>query len=164
MGKEGELFSCLKFRTMNLDAKQNLSKLLENHRIREEWEIFHKLKKDPRLTKVGKFLRKTSLDEIPQFWNVLQGSLSVVGPRPIEIYNLQKADLEIREWYGESCDKILSIKPGITGIWQTCGRNLLTTKEQVAMDEAYIDRQSFWFDLKIIFKTIYILLFPKGAF
>ncbi len=164
MGKDKNLFSCLKFRTMHPDAKKQLPKLLEIPEIRQEWEVFHKIKNDPRLTRIGKILRKTSLDEIPQFWNVLEGSLSVVGPRPIEIYKIEEAESEIQKWYGSRCEKVLSIKPGITGIWQTCGRNLLTTEEQVVMDEAYIDKQSFLFDLKIICKTIYILLFPKGAF
>lgn len=165
MGQKGKLIYCWKFRTMCIDADERLQKMLrQNPMLREEWETYHKLKQDPRLTKIGKFLRKTSLDEFPQFWNVLKGDLSVVGPRPIQIENPQEAMAEIRKRYKDRTEIILSIKPGITCIWQTQGRNELTFEQRAVLEEQYVITQSFGLDMKIILKTIYILLFPKGAY
>lgn len=165
MGQYGELIYCWKFRTMCIDAESKLQTLLDtNPKLREEWETYDKLKEDPRLTKIGPLLRKTSLDELPQFWNVLKGEISVVGPRPIEIKDPERADAEIRQRYRGRTDKILSAKPGLTCIWQVSGRNLLTFEERALLEEEYVDIQSFWIDMKIIVKTIYILLFPKGAY
>lgn len=147
------------------NAERHLGDILaKDKELRAEWETYHKLKEDPRLTKVGKFLRRTSLDELPQFWNVLKGDLSVVGPRPIEIRCPEQAELEIREKYLDKTDKILSVKPGITCIWQTCGRNLLPFEKRAELEEKYVDCQSFWLDLQIILKTVYIVFFPKGAY
>lgn len=158
MGKEGRVFKCWKFRTMCVDAEEKLAELLKSDPVlEEEWKKFSKLKRDPRMTKIGRILRKTSLDELPQFWNVLKGDLSVVGPRPYLVE-------EIHNYVGRSREKILSVRPGITGIWQISGRNLLTFAERVKMEEGYAERQSFLFDILIIFKTIPIILFPKGAF
>lgn len=165
MGQRGKLITCWKFRTMCVDAQEKLQTLLDHDpQLRQEWETFHKLKKDPRLTPIGHFLRKTSLDELPQFWDVLMGKLSVVGPRPIEIKFPEDADREIRGRYGKKTDKILSAKPGITCIWQIRGRNTLTFAQRAEMEEEYVDTLSFWLDLKIIAKTVYVLLFPKGAY
>ncbi|MBS0629035.1 MAG: sugar transferase [Verrucomicrobia bacterium] len=165
MGKGGKLIKCWKFRTMVLNADAHLDAILKaNPPLRTEWETFHKLKKDPRLTLVGGFLRKSSLDELPQFWNVLKGDLSVVGPRPIEVRFPQRAIEEIRERYRERTEKILSVKPGITCIWQTQGRNLLSFDERAALEERYVETRSFWLDLKIILKTIPAVIFPKGAY
>ncbi len=165
MGQGGKLIYCWKFRTMVLNADSHLESVLKtNPKLREEWDTFHKLKKDPRLTIVGRFLRKTSLDELPQFWNVLKGDLSVVGPRPIEVRYPEQAVDEIRQRYRERTEKILSVKPGITCIWQTQGRNLLSFEERAALEEKYVDSRSFWLDLRIILKTIVIVLFPKGAY
>jgi len=165
MGQNGELITCFKFRTMCIDAEEKLDELLKSApQLRYEWETFHKLKKDPRLTKIGNFLRKTSLDEIPQFWNVLKGDISVVGPRPIEIRVREKAWEEIEARYGAKTKKILSAKPGITCIWQTRGRNNLTFQKRIQFEEEYIDSQSLWLDLKIIFKTVLILFSLKGAY
>ncbi|MCI0382537.1 MAG: sugar transferase [Chlamydiae bacterium] len=165
MGQHGKLIKCWKFRTMCVDADAKLQSILqENPFLKKEWAIYNKLKDDPRLTWIGKFLRKTSLDELPQFWNVLKGDLSIVGPRPIVIEDLQNAEIEIRKYFGEKTDKILSVKPGLTCIWQVKGRNLLTFQERIAFEEKYIDSQNFVLDMKIIFKTIKILIFPKGAF
>ena len=165
MGKVGKLFYCYKFRTMCVDAEERLKCLLsENPHLQKEWNTYFKLKNDPRLSPIGKFLRRTSLDELPQIWNVLKGDLSVVGPRPIAIDSAEDAQNEIRHHFGAATDKILSVKPGLTCIWQTRGRNLLTFAEHITLEVEYIESQSFWLDLKVIFKTIPILIFPKGAF
>lgn len=158
IGKGFKNIECYKFRTMYVDADQRLQDLLtQNAHLLKEWQSFQKLKNDPRIYPFGKFLRKTSLDELPQFLNVLLGDLSVVGPRPF--YNHQ-----VSEYLKEKAEKILSVKPGITGIWQTSGRNLLTMDERLKLEEEYIDRRSFSFDLWIIIKTIPEMIFPKGAF
>lgn len=165
MGHKGKLIYCWKFRTMCLDADARLKQILESDpALLSEWQAYFKLKKDPRLTHIGKFLRKTSLDELPQFWNVLKGDLSVVGPRPIAIEDAQRAYEEIRRHFGDKTEKILSVKPGITCIWQTLGRNLLTFEERILLEERYVDEQSLLLDIKIILKTIPVVLFPKGAF
>jgi len=158
VGKNGHSIFCWKFRTMCLNAEQKLKSLLEeNADLKQEWETFFKLKNDPRVSAVGKFLRKTSLDELPQFWNVLKGDLSVVGPRPV-------TEEEVQKYYGERAAKILSVRPGLTGIWQTSGRNLLTFEERTKLEESYVDQQSLTLDLRIIFKTIPMIFFAKGAF
>lgn len=165
MGQNGKLFTCWKFRTMCVDAEERLQRILnQDPALKEEWKTYFKLKNDPRLTKIGKFLRKTSLDELPQMWNVLKGDLSVVGPRPIAIEHPEKAYDEIQSHFGNKTDKILSAKPGLTCLWATYGRNLLTFEQRILLEEQYVDTQTFLLDLSIIFKTIPILIFPKGAF
>lgn len=165
MGQNGKLIECWKFRTMCLNAEEKLQQILQTcPELNEEWKKYFKLKNDPRLTPIGKFLRKSSLDELPQIWNVLKGDLSIVGPRPIAIENRTKAQEEIRTHFGDKTDKILSVKPGLTCIWQIKGRNLLTFQERILLEEKYVDTQSFKLDLFIILKTIPIILFPKGAF
>lgn len=165
MGQNGKLITCYKFRTMELDAQAKLQSVLASDpKLQEEWNTYHKLKKDPRLTPIGSFLRKSSLDELPQFWNVIVGDLSVVGPRPIEVLDQDHASLEIRNRYREKTDRILSAKPGITCLWQVRGRNALTFDERAEMELEYVERQSFWLDLKIICQTVGVLLFPKGAY
>ncbi len=140
------------------NADQKLPEILKkNPELKREWEAYFKLKKDPRVNRLGKFLRKTSLDELPQFWNALKGDLSIVGPRPV-------TEKEVETYFKEKAAKILSVRPGLTGIWQTSGRNLLTFEERVRLEESYIDRQSIKLDLLIIFKTIPKLFFVKGAF
>jgi exopolysaccharide production protein ExoY len=158
VGKKGKPIRCWKFRTMSANASEKLPEILnKDPALREEWERFKKLKIDPRVTSIGQFLRRTSLDEWPQFWNVLKGDLSVVGPRP-------PTEEEVKEYYGEKAMKVLSVRPGLTGIWQTSGRNLLPFKERVLMDELYVDNHSFVSDLQIIFKTVPQIFFTKGAF
>lgn len=162
VGLRGKPFICYKFRTMCEKADDQLKNLLdEDLKLKEEWNLYHKLKHDPRLTLIGKFLRKTSLDELPQFWNILKGELSVVGPRPhIESQTQQIDNRDLRNKYL----KILSIKPGLTGIWQTQGRNALTFAERLCLEEKYVETQSFSLDLSLIFKTVLILLTAKGAY
>jgi len=147
-------------------ADSLLHKLLkQNNILKLEWEKFQKLKKDPRITPLGHFLRKTSLDELPQFINVLKGDLSVVGPRPFVLIG-KKEDfhIEIKKYLGSKTEKILSMRPGITGIWQVSGRSEVSIDERLKMEEKYIDEQSFLLDLCLILKTIPIIFFPKGAY
>ncbi len=158
VGKDGQQIFCWKFRTMYQDADKKLLELLrENPKLKQEWETYFKLKDDPRISRIGKILRKTSLDELPQFYNVLKGDLSVVGPRPV-------TEEEIQKYFGSKASKILSVRPGLTGIWQTSGRSLLTFEERIQLEESYIDRQSLTLDLRIICKTIPAMFFTKGAF
>lgn len=158
IGKNWKPIRCWKFRTMYVDADHQLQKVLSSDSaLRKEWETYRKLKNDPRIIPIGQFLRKTSLDELPQFWNVLLGDLSVVGPRPVTLE-------EIKTYYGNKAEKILSIRPGITGIWQTSGRNLKTYKQRVRMEEHYVDKRSFFMDLFLVAKTVFVMIKPKGAF
>jgi len=158
VGKDGQPIYCWKFRTMHQDADKKLLKLLkENPKLKQEWDTYFKLKEDPRVSAIGKILRKTSLDELPQFFNVLKGDLSVVGPRPV-------TEEEIQKYFGSKASKILSVRPGLTGIWQTSGRSLLTFEERIQLEESYVDRQSLTLDLRIICKTIPAMFFTKGAF
>lgn len=158
VGKDGQPIYCWKFRTMHQDADKKLLEILrENPKLKQEWETYYKLKEDPRVSTIGKILRKTSLDELPQFFNVLKGDLSVVGPRPV-------TEEEIQKYFGPKASKILSVRPGLTGIWQTSGRSLLTFDERIRLEESYIDRQSLTLDLRIICKTIPAMFFTKGAF
>lgn len=161
IGRKGKLFKFWKFRSMHNDADQRLETLLKTDpQLLQEYQTYFKLKKDPRLTRIGSFLRKTSLDELPQFWNVLIGDLSIVGPRP---YLPREASV-ILKILGEETEKMFSVRPGLTGIWQTSGRNFLTFEERVKLEVGYADQRSFLFDIRLIAKTIPILLFPKGAF
>ena len=135
IGKNKKTFNCIKFRTMHPEAEDILENLITNNeKLRKEFEETHKLKNDPRITNIGKFLRKTSLDEIPQFLNVIKMEMSIIGPRPIVKKEIQK--------YGKSYNKVISIKPGITGLWQVSGRNNLSYKRRVILDCLYIDNIS----------------------
>lgn len=156
LGARGKTFKCYKFRTMHVNAEEHLNEILQAHpELKREWDEKQKLKCDPRIFSFGKFLRKTSLDELPQFWNVLKGELSVVGPRPY--MTCQKREL------GAFAYKILSVKPGITGVWQTSGRSRTTFQQRIQLDASYIDKKSFWFDLYLIAKTIPTMIFTKNA-
>ncbi len=159
VGYKGRLFRVLKFRSMYPDAEERLKKILEeNPEAREEWERTFKLKNDPRVTPIGKLLRKTSLDELPQFLNVLKGDMSVVGPRPV-------VEEELKKYYKDKAKYYLSVKPGITGYWQVEGRSDIDNyEERVNMDVWYVQNQSFLLDLKIILKTIWVMLTGKGAY
>lgn len=159
IGRGGKPFLCYKFRTMYKDADQRLKDILEtNPKWRKEWERTYKLKKDPRITPLGSFLRKTSLDELPQFWNVLKGDLSIVGPRPV-------VKAEVEKYLGVKAYKILSIRPGLTGPWQVSGRSDIPCYQtRVQLDEYYVDHHSLLLDLKLIAKTIPAMLFSKGAY
>lgn len=157
LGRGGVIFKCYKFRTMHIDAEVRLQELLfQDPQKRAEWERHQKLKNDPRVFRLGHFLRRTSLDELPQFWNVLKGDLSVVGPRPYMVSQLK--DL------APFTQKILSVRPGITGLWQTSGRSLTTFQKRIVLDAEYVNKRSFWLDLGLILKTIPIMFFPKDAY
>lgn len=158
IGRGGKPFRCYKFRTMYADADERLSEILANCPVRrQEWESSHKLKKDPRVTPIGNILRKFSFDELPQFWNVIRGDLSIVGPRPV----LQE---EIDKHFGVKAGKILSVRPGITGIWQVSGRSDTTYADRVTMDEQYVDEHHFLFDIKLILKTVPAMFSSRGAY
>ncbi|MBA2728203.1 MAG: sugar transferase, partial [Parachlamydiaceae bacterium] len=142
VGRGGKLFRCYKFRTMIPNAEACQRELVSsNPQLHDEWLLNRKLKNDPRVTLLGTFLRKTSLDELPQFWNVLKGDLSVVGPRPVVID-------EVIEHFGQKAEKILSVRPGITGLWQVSGRSNVTYPKRLLLDEQYIDDFSMFLDLK----------------
>lgn len=154
IGKDGKEFDIYKFRTMNSDAEKELKKLLEDEENKVEWRQFHKLKQDPRITKFGLFLRKSSIDEFPQFINVLKGDMSIVGPRP-----LVPGELEMHNG-----DKIYwKLKPGITGWWACNGRSDTPYDERLKQEYYYINNVSFLLDLKIILKTIICIFKKAGA-
>ncbi len=158
IGRGGTPFYCFKFRTMFPDAEARLKDILSHDDAkRQEWELNFKLKDDPRIVPLGNFLRRTSLDELPQFWNVLKGDLSVVGPRPV-------VQEEIARHFGGKAEKILSVRPGITGLWQVSGRSDTNYATRIGLDEQYVDNRSFLLDLKIIALTIPSMIAPKGAY
>ncbi len=160
MGKNYQTFTCYKFRTMHVHAENKLSQLLkEDPQKREEWKIYQKLKEDPRVTTLGRFLRKTSLDELPQFFNSLVGDISVVGPRPLSV---QKSQEEVKKIFGNFSDEILSVKPGITGLWQTSGRSGVSLKQRRSLELSYVRKRSFFLDLVLVARTIPAMLFAKG--
>ena len=155
VGKDYKRFGCMKFRTMVANADEMLLDMMaDSPDLREEFEDNFKLKQDPRITRIGKFLRYTSLDEFPQFWNVLKGDMSVVGPRPLVPEELPK--------YGRHMDKVLTIRPGITGLWQVSGRNDIPYQRRVQMDIYYVNFKNFWMDIWLIIKTIGVMIFPRG--
>lgn len=153
VGQGGKLFDALKLRTMveNGDHKVN-----GDHKLAQEYNNNHKLRSDPRVTRIGKLLRKTSIDELPQLWNVFKGDMSLVGPRMISFPELEK--------FGPWQSKILEIKPGITGLWQVKGRGELDYEERVRMNVYYVDNRSLVLDAKILARTIPAVLTARGAF
>ena len=160
-GLNGKKFLVYKFRTMYPDSDKIFKEYLKkNPEAKKEWELYRKLKGyDPRVTPIGRFLRKYSLDELPQFFNVLKGDMNVVGPRPYiwEEFEEYRIPEDIRK-------KLLSVKPGVTGLWQVEGRNEATFEDRIKMDLEYIDSLSFWNDIKIILKTIWVMFTGKGAY
>ena len=157
IGAGGQEFTAWKFRSMCVDAEETLRRVLvENPRLREEWEMDQKIRNDPRVTWVGRILRKTSLDELPQLWNVLRGEMSLVGPRPIIAGLVEK--------YGPNYSLYCKVRPGISGLWQVSGRNNTTYEERVRLDEYYVRNWSVWLDLYILGKTIKVVLTGDGAY
>ena len=153
VGQKGAPLYLYKFRSMYQNAEAMIKDFSPEQKA--EWEKYFKLKHDPRITRVGKFLRKTSLDELPQLLNILQGNLSIVGPRPV---TQPEVDM-----YGENAEKFLSVKPGLTGYWQAYARSDVDYGTRQEMELFYVDHANFWWDLKIIFATFGAVLKCKGA-
>jgi lipopolysaccharide/colanic/teichoic acid biosynthesis glycosyltransferase len=157
VGRNGRTFRCFKFRSMVLDADARLAKhLAENASARAEWEADHKLRRDPRITPLGVFLRKSSIDEIPQLLNVLRGEMSIFGPRPIVRAEASR--------YGRHFSHYTRVRPGITGLWQVSGRNNVSYRRRVACDVLYVRRRSTKVNLLIMTKTIPAVLLAKGSY
>jgi exopolysaccharide production protein ExoY len=156
VGQKGRLFRCLKFRSMVRRADLVLAEVFEkNPAAREEWARDHKLRDDPRVLRIGRFLRKTSLDELPQLFNVLRGEMHLVGPRPVVVQEIPR--------YGEHKRHYFAVKPGMTGLWQVSGRNNLTYAQRVALDARYVETRTLWMDLRILARTVSVLVTRDGA-
>lgn len=153
VGKNGELFKMYKFRSMCMDAEEKLSELLDQNEV--EGAMF-KMKEDPRVTKIGKVIRAKSIDEIPQLWNVLKGDMSLIGPRPPLVREVEE--------YTEYDLQRLYVKPGCSGLWQVSGRNDVGFHEMVELDLEYISNQNILYDIKIMIKTIWVVIKPNGAY
>lgn len=153
IGKNGKPLPLLKFRTMYIGAEAMVEDFTPEQQA--EWQKNFKLEDDPRITRIGKFLRRSSLDELPQLVNVLKGELSIVGPRPIITEELER--------YGENKDAFLSVTPGLTGYWQAYARSTCTYDERIEMELRYAENANFWWDVKIIFATVGVVLRGKGA-
>lgn len=157
VGMNGRKFKCLKFRSMVINSKEVLEEVLRTDPVaRAEWDKDFKLKNDPRITKVGHFIRKTSLDELPQLWNVVRGDMSLVGPRPVVEDELAR--------YAGDVDYYLMAKPGMTGLWQVSGRNDVDYETRVYFDSWYVKNWSLWNDIAILFKTVGVVLKRDGAY
>jgi lipopolysaccharide/colanic/teichoic acid biosynthesis glycosyltransferase len=158
IGRGGRTFGCLKFRSMVMDSDKRLAELLaRDETARAEWEATRKLKNDPRVTWVGRFLRASSLDELPQLVNVLKGEMSLVGPRPVQAS-------ELAAYYGAAAEHYMTVRPGITGPWQVSGRNDTSYAQRVALDVAYATHPSLLNDIKILLRTPMAVLARRGAY
>ena len=156
IGFGGKRFNCLKFRTMVVNSQERLNNLLaSDDEARQEWERDRKLKNDPRITPLGKLLRRSSIDELPQLFNVLKGEMSLVGPRPVVLEELER--------YGGHAALYLTARPGLTGLWQTSGRNDVSYESRVALDVQYLCNWSMAVDLLILFKTVFVVLKQRGS-
>lgn len=157
IGREGRQFDVYKFRSMAVDGERLLQEhLAADPQARAEWEADHKLREDPRITHLGKLLRSSSIDELPQLFNVLRGDMSIVGPRPIVVEEVSR--------YGEFFAAYCSVRPGITGIWQVSGRNNISYQRRVDMDALYARRKSVFLDLRIMFMTVPAVLMRRGSY
>jgi exopolysaccharide production protein ExoY len=156
VGQKGRLFRCLKFRSMVRRADLVLAEVFEKDpRAKDEWARDHKLRNDPRVLRIGQFLRRTSLDELPQLFNVLRGEMHLVGPRPVVVQEIPR--------YGEHKRHYFAVKPGMTGLWQVSGRNNLTYAQRVALDARYVESRTLWMDLRILARTVSVLVTRDGA-
>ena len=159
IGRNYRRFGCIKFRTMYAESDDLLSNLLaKSPELKIEFERDFKLRKDPRITPIGNFLRRSSLDELPQFFNILRGDMSLVGPRPIVAQEIPK--------YGDRMDTIVSVRPGLTGLWQVSGRNNLSYQRRIQLDFIYATQRTFLLDIRVIIRTFGVLFFPRdrGAY
>ena len=153
VGKNYKLFNCYKFQTMSSNSSELLDQLFEKEpSIKKTYIENFKLKNDPRITRIGKVLRKTSLDEVPQLINILKGEMSLIGPRPIVSEEIKK--------YGIHMNKVISVKPGLSGLWQVSGRNNISYKKRIILDRYYVKNFNFWLDFKIFLRTIIIIAIP----
>ena len=158
VGRNGQLFQCLKFRSMVENSDEVLRNLLETDAdARAEWDRDFKLKDDPRITRIGRFIRTTSLDELPQLWNVIKGEMSVVGPRPV-------VQAEFDQYYGNAKEHYLSVPPGLTGLWQVSGRNDLDYSTRVALDKSYVENSNVFYDFMIVIRTVKVMVVRRGAY
>jgi exopolysaccharide production protein ExoY len=155
IGRNGKSFSCLKFRTMVVDADKRLEELLQDPVMAAEWNETQKLRRDPRITRIGSFLRRTSLDELPQLWNIFVGDMSLVGPRPVTSAELSR--------YGTIVGCYLAVRPGLTGPWQVGGRSDTTFSYRVELDRRYSVSSSFWGDIGYLFKTVWVVFGDRSA-
>lgn len=156
IGRDGRPFRCLKFRSMVPDADHRLNELLENDpKARQYWLENHKLEDDPRITRLGSLLRRTSMDELPQLWNVIRGDMSLVGPRPV-------TQTELTERYGETALAYMSVRPGLTGPWQVGGRNDISYDERVRIDRTYAQAHSLRLDMAILCRTVMVVVGATG--
>jgi lipopolysaccharide/colanic/teichoic acid biosynthesis glycosyltransferase len=156
LGERGQRFRFYKFRSMVHNSDNVLDEFLSrNDMARTEWDTFQKLEKDPRITPIGQIIRKLSLDELPQFWNVLKGDMSLVGPRPC----MERQ----RSLYGKGWEHYCAVRPGITGLWQVSGRNRLSYARRVELDMEYVSNWSLWLDIKILFKTVRAVVTGEGS-
>jgi undecaprenyl-phosphate galactose phosphotransferase len=157
IGRKGKEFTCLKFRTMVANADEVLKRLLDNDPdARVAWSKDFKLRHDPRITRIGSFLRKTSLDELPQLWNVLRGDMSLIGPRPIVEDELSR--------YEENVGYYLEVRPGMTGLWQVSGRNNVSYDTRVYLDTWYVKNWTLWYDVVVLLKTLKVVFGDKSAY
>jgi len=156
MGVDGKTFRFFKFRSMVRNSEDILDDYLsKNDEARKQWDTFQKLDNDPRITPLGHFIRKLSLDELPQFWNVLKGDMSIVGPRPC----MERQ----RSLYGKTWGHYCAVRPGLTGLWQVSGRNRLSYAQRVELDAKYVNEWSLWLDIKILAKTVYTVISGDGS-
>jgi exopolysaccharide production protein ExoY len=157
VGKDGQTFTVYKFRTMRVDAQARLDHLLANDASAAgEWARYQKLRNDPRVTLLGRFLRRSSLDELPQLLNILRGEMSVIGPRPVTSAEVHR--------YGVDYPYYVAVRPGVLGLWQVSGRNRLTYPERIALDVRYVRTWTIWADLAILLRAIPVVLLGKGAY
>jgi Undecaprenyl-phosphate galactose phosphotransferase WbaP len=157
IGKGGLTFKAWKFRTMFVDSDRMLrEQVASNPELASEWARDQKLRNDPRVTAIGRFLRRTSLDELPQLWNVIRGEMSLVGPRPIVKEEIER--------YGKKYSLYVKVRPGLTGMWQISGRTNTTYAERVQFDEYYVRNWSVWLDLYILGRTLKVVLAEEGAY
>ena len=158
VGRNGRLFQCLKFRSMVANSDEVLRNLLATDPdARAQWERDFKLKDDPRITRIGRFIRKTSLDELPQLWNVVKGEMSIVGPRPV-------VQAEFDQYYGGAREHYLSVPPGLTGLWQVSGRNDLDYAQRIELDKAYVENSNIFYDFIIVMRTVKVMVVKRGAY
>jgi exopolysaccharide production protein ExoY len=157
VGKDGKTFTVYKFRTMRVDAQARLDHLLASDpRAAAEWAKYQKFKNDPRVTVLGRILRRSSLDELPQLLNIVRGEMSVIGPRPVTSAEVHR--------YGVDYPYYVAVRPGVLGLWQVSGRNRLTYPERIALDVRYVRTWTIWTDVVILIRAVPVVLFGKGAY